>query len=243
MPFEIRLILPVNIKGLRVEKDVQEFGNSDTRISVQVLEKSSPTEDGHIDKNSAVPEMVRFAIMAEQDGVDAIVVDCMGDTGLRAIRKAVSIPALGPAQTSMHLAAMLGMKFAVITMLSEHQAQIRELVASYNLETHLGPSRSVGIPILAAMHEPQRVKAALLKEAVKAIREDQADVIILGCTSMSGMGPEIQTGFENTGISGIPVLDPIPLAIRMANVMITSDLCHSKRAFSPTDATGLRSAV
>jgi len=97
MTYEIRLILPVNVEGLRLEEDVQEFGVSDARISVQVLKKASPTEDGRIDTNVAIPEMVGFAIAAERDGIDAVLVDCMGDTGLSAIREAVSIPALGPA--------------------------------------------------------------------------------------------------------------------------------------------------
>jgi allantoin racemase len=228
MTYEIRLILPVNVEGLRLEEDVQEFGVSDARISVQVLKKASPTEDGRIDTNVAIPEMVGFAIAAERDGIDAVLVDCMGDTSLSAIREAVSIPALGPAQTAMYFAAMLGRKFSVLTSLPEHHTQIRELARSYDLETHLGPPRSLGMSVLAAMNEVERTKKVLSQEAIKAVREDETEVIILGCTSMSGMGPGIKADLANANIKGIPVIDPIPLAIRTASIMIACDLSHSQ---------------
>ncbi len=226
MVHEIRLILPVNVAGLRREEDAQAFGSSDARISVQVLEKSSPTEDGHIDKDTAIPEMVEFAIAAEQDGIDAIVVDCMGDTGLSAIRAAVSIPTLGPAQTSMHFAAMLGRRFSVVTMLPEHHAHICELAESNGLEDRLGPPRSVAMPILAAMREVQRMKEALLQSIIQAVRDDSAEVIILGCTSMAGMGAEMKAGLANADVKAIPVIDPIPLTLRTVNIMIACGLSH-----------------
>ena len=49
--------------------------------------------------------------------MDAVVIDCMGDPALGAAREATSIPVLGPAQTSMHLAALLAHSFSIVTVL------------------------------------------------------------------------------------------------------------------------------
>jgi allantoin racemase len=40
-----------------------------------------------------------------------VVIDCMGDPGLFGARECVSIPVLGPMQTAMGIAAMMGHKF------------------------------------------------------------------------------------------------------------------------------------
>ena len=65
----------------------------------------------------AAPDVVLKALEASKRGFDAVVVSCMLDPGVDQTREMLDIPVLGPAQTAMHVASMLGDKFSIITVL------------------------------------------------------------------------------------------------------------------------------
>jgi|TARA_Y100000294_G_scaffold104507_1_gene97149 allantoin racemase len=213
---EIRLLVPVHVEGMRLEEDVQQFAGRGARVSVAIFAKSAINEEGLLDEFIAVPEMVRLALEADGEGVDALIIDCMGDTGLAEMREAVAIPVYGPTQTSMAFTSALRQEFSFLTMLAEHHAEIAKLAKKYELDAFLGPGRSLGMSIPDAMVEVQRYEEALLREAVGAVRQDGAEAIVLGCTSMSGMGPWVRQGLADAGIADVTVVDPIPLAIQTA---------------------------
>ena len=52
-------------------------------------------------------------LLMQKMKVDAAVIDCMGDPGLKGARECVSIPVVGP-EAAMHYASMLGHKFTVL---------------------------------------------------------------------------------------------------------------------------------
>ncbi len=147
MTREIRLLVPVDVEGLRLEEDVQKFADPGVRVSVRIFAKYAVNKDGLLDESIAVPEMVRLAIEADGEGVDALIIDCMGDTGLAEMGEAVGIPVYGPTQTSMAFASRQGQKFSVLTMLPEHHAEIEKLAKEYELDAFLAPARSLGISI------------------------------------------------------------------------------------------------
>mgnify|MGYP003320815669 CR=1 FL=1 len=51
----------------------------------------------------------------------------MGDPGLQGARECVSIPVIGPCETAMHFASMLGHKFSVLTVLERTVPLIENL--------------------------------------------------------------------------------------------------------------------
>ncbi len=55
----------------------------------------------------------------------------MGDPGLGGARECVSIPVLGPMQTAMGVAAMMGHKFSVVTVLDRIVPMIETQAAVY----------------------------------------------------------------------------------------------------------------
>ena len=81
----------------------------------------------------AQPGTIASIIEAEREGADAVVIDCMGDPGLFGARECVSIPVLGPMQTAMGIAAMMGHKFSVVTVLSRILPMIENEAAVYGI--------------------------------------------------------------------------------------------------------------
>jgi allantoin racemase len=74
------------------------------------------------------------------------------------------------------------------------------------------------------------LNAALQREAIAAVKEDHADVIVLGCTGFLGCAGAIRQALLTAGLD-VPVIDPIPLAVHVADALVKSGLSHSKHAY------------
>ena len=66
---------------------------------------------------------------------------------------------------------------------------------------------------------------ALEREGRAAIEEDHADVLLIGSTTMHQSVEHLRRTL------GVPVINPGPLAIKMAELFVTLGLSHSKQAF------------
>ncbi|MBW7835065.1 MAG: aspartate/glutamate racemase family protein [Sphingomonadales bacterium] len=231
MKNRIRLIVPIITQGLRTEAHAAALGDDDTEISFVTIDNGPETIEGEFDEVFAKPDTVAKIIQAEQDGVDAVIIDCMGDPGLAAAREAVAIPVLGPCQTAMHVASMLGHRFSVVTVLCRLHPLLDNLASIYGVSGKMTSVRSVDIPVIELDKDPERLCRALAEQSIRAIEDDGADVIILGCTGMDGLADAIENELMKARLSGVPVIDPINAAISLAKALLRSKLSHSKRAF------------
>ncbi len=227
----IRVITPIVTEGFRREEDLQLLADPYTEISQVQIERGPASIECEFDEALAVPDTVAKIVEAERDGVDATVIDCMGDPGLRPAREMVSIPVLGPAETSMHLACMLGHKFSVVTVLERLRPQFENEAKLYGVAEKLASVRAVDIPVLDLHDDQENVVRALVRESVKAVTEDGADVIIFGCTGMLGCAQAVEEGLKELGYDGVPVIDPVPATVKVAAAMVDLGLTQSKRTY------------
>lgn len=227
----IRVITPIVTEGFRRAEDFAALGGPDTEITQAQIERGPASIESELDEALAVPDTVLKIVEAERDGVDATVIDCMGDPGLRPAREMVSIPVLGPAETSMHLAAMLGHKFSVVTVLERLRPQFENEAKIYGVAEKLASVRAVDIPVLELEQDREHLVSALVQESVRAVEEDGADVIIFGCTGMLGCAQAVEQGLRDLGYDGVPVIDPVPAAIKVAGALVDLQLTQSKRTY------------
>jgi allantoin racemase len=75
-------------------------------------------------------------------------INCFGDPGLDASPEVVSIPVVGPCEASMHLAAMLGHEFSVVTVLEHLIPELQLHAQKYGVGWKLASARSVDLPVL-----------------------------------------------------------------------------------------------
>ncbi len=201
-----------------------------TQISVVSLNWGTASIECYRDLALAVPDIMAKALAAEREGVDAVIVDCMADPGLYAMRELLAIPVVGPAEASMHLAAMLGHRFSILTVLEADIPAFEDQAQQYGLRTRLASVRSFNIPVLSLDDDAEATLEAVMGTAEAAVREDGAHVIIPGCTGLAGLAPRIQRGLAARGCE-VPVLDPPPVALRLAESLVALGLAHSKRTF------------
>jgi allantoin racemase len=162
--------------------------------------------------------------------MDAVIINCFGDPGLDAGREVASIPVVGPCEASMHLAAMLGHRFSVITVLERLIPELELHAQKYGVGWKLASARSVDLPVLDLEKGREQFVERMVERAVEAIEEDGAHVIVLGCTGLAGLAEQVKAGLSRSGYE-VPVVDPAATALKVAEALVDSGLAHSKLTY------------
>lgn len=237
----IRIVNPVITR--RWEEDTRrtyaDAARTGTRVSVVSLDWGTASIECYRDEALVVPDILTKAVEAEREGADAVIIDCMSDPGLYAARELVSIPVVGPAQASMHLAAMLGHRFSVLVLFDHDIPAAEDQAARYGLSAKLASARAFNIPVLALDDDVEATLQTLIDLSEQAVRGDGAHVIIPGCTGLAGLAPRIQAGLAGRGCE-VPVLDPPSVAMKLAESLVDLGQSHSKRTFPHPPAKELR---
>ncbi len=202
----------------------------DAEISVVCLDQGPVSIESDYEEALAVPDLLTKVRAAEHEGMDAVIIDCTSDAGLSPSRELASIPVVGPGQTAMHLAAILGHRFSVITVLEAAIHPFYRLARLNGLEKELASVRSVNIPVLDLDKDRERVVGALVEQATRAVTEDGAHVIVFGCTAMMGLAHQVELALAERGYA-VPVIDPGVAAVKLAEGLVDMRLSHSKRTY------------
>jgi allantoin racemase len=225
------VIVPIVTKGFRAASDFSSGVGPETEITMVQIEHGPASIESEFDAALAAPEVILKATVAEREGADAIVIDCMDDPGMPGAREMVSIPVLGPCQTTMHLASMLGHAFSVVTVMEASVMGFENRARLYGLADCLASVRWVDVPVLELSPASDKLLEDLTEESLKAVVDDKAHVVVLGCTGLLGYAEAVSQALEEHGHGDVPVLDPMPATIRAAEMMIDGKLRHSKRSY------------
>ncbi len=227
----VQLVTPIITEGVRCLDDVKPLEKFGIEIRHSLLDTGPASIECEYDEALAVPDTIKKCIEAERGGADAIVIDCMGDPGVRPSREVVSIPVLGPMETSMHLAATLGSRMSVVTVVDGVVPMIENLARIYGVKERLAPVRVIDMPVLEIEKDIERTKALLCEASQRAVEEDRADVIIFGCTGFLGCADAISRHLAERDLS-VPVIDPVPVTMMQAAAIAKIGLSHSKRCYA-----------
>lgn len=201
---------------------------SDTDLTVVCPDKGPETIESAYDEAHAVPPTLVLVKQANQDGYDAIVLACFSDPGLRAAREISDIPVIGIEEASLHMAAMLGARFSIMTPRRARIPAKQKEVQVCGLDHFFASVRSLDLTVAETDSDPVRTKQRVMEEAAKAVQEDGAEVIILGCAGMAGYAPEIEARLN------VKVIDPAAVALKIAEAVVDLGLSHSKIGFYAT---------
>lgn len=228
----VHLVTPIITPGLRCLDDVKPLEEYGIEIRQSILDAGPASIECEYDEALAAPDTIRQCVLAERDGADAIVIDCMGDPGVRPAREVVKIPVLGPMETSMHTAAMLGTKISIVTVAESVVPMLENLGRLYGVKDRMTPIRVIDLPVLELDKDIERTKALLSEASEAAVKEDGADVIIFGCTGFLGCAESIKTHLASQNLNA-PVIDPVPLTMITAASLARMGLTNSKKAYAP----------
>ncbi len=153
---------------------------------------------------------------------DAVVLAGFGNVGVYALKEALAIPVVSISEATMATACLMGHKFSIVTMLRQFIPYQEDLVRLYGFKDKCASCRAININVEAAASERERTLAELKEEMLRVASQDGAEVIILGCAGLCGYEDEL------TEMVGLPVLDPVVVAVKVAEMMVATGLTHSK---------------
>ena len=178
--------------------------------------------EGHYDEAMALPGLLAEVRRGEAEGANGFAIACFGDPGLGAAREAASGPVVGIAEAAMHAAALVAPSFAVVTTLKRTEAIAEHLVHAYGMERRCRRVRSTEIAVLDLDDPASDARARVLVECRRAIEEDGAEAIILGCAGMADLARDL------TGELGVPVIDGVSAAVKLLEALVGMGLKTAK---------------
>ncbi|MCX7795978.1 MAG: aspartate/glutamate racemase family protein [bacterium] len=194
-------------------KTIDKVKKHDTIVDVVHLSKGPEHVEYHYFEHIVMDETLDLVRRAERDGYTAVVIDCFYDLGLREARELVKIPVIGIGEASYYVGAMMGHKFSVLVGRRKSIPKMYDNLVAYGLERRLASFRSLELNPVQMIQYPDRLKERIIQEAEKAIYEDQAEVIILGCGAQTGLAEELMK------ILHVPVIDPVAVSIKIAEML------------------------
>jgi len=201
-------------------------------LDVIPLEKGTASIEGLFDEYVNAPYILQKVKWAEEEGYNAVVIDCFGDPALEPAREIVRIPVVGANHSACFLASQIGDRFSVINILPETEPQIRRLIEKYGLSGHLASIETIDVPVLELEERMDEVVGKVVNSSIKAYREHGAYSIVLGCTGMSSLAEEAQRKLNEEGYD-LPIIEPLRAAIYNAIYWVLMGVSHSKEAYKP----------
>ena len=164
-------------------------------------------------------------VIDEMEDYDGFILACYSDHPvIYALREITNKPVLGIAEASMYMACMLGYKFSIVTTNDEWQPLLWDAVKHYGLESRCASIRSTGMAVLALEDsEGDRSYQLIKNAALRALDEDGAEVICLGCAGMAGLDKRLETDIN------VPVIDGVVAALKFIESLAAYGANTSKR--------------
>ena len=180
-----------------------------------------PSVEGNFESYlAAVAVMDR--VRAVPEPFDAVVLAGFGEHGKEGLAELFDVPVVDITEAAAHTASLLGRRFSVVTSLARTTGQITDRLALTGLGARCASVRATGMAVLELEADPERAGDRLAAEAVRAVREDGAEVICLGCAGMAGLAEQVRAA------AGVPVVDGVPAAVGLAELLVRQRLSTSK---------------
>jgi len=219
----------------------QQFADLAGMQVIGLLLDSGPSSvENEMDDALAVPGILQAGLKARQEGADGILIDCMLDPGLKALRTALDVPVMGAAEIGFRMAATLGNKFGIVDVCDDTGPMVEAQVRAMGLGDRFAGVRGTGLAVEEVEKNETLTMARLLDAASRAVREDGADILVFGCTEFSRYTDKLRRCLFDEKID-VPVINPTALAVGVLAAVARSGIAHSKRAYpSPSEKKSLR---
>ena len=154
------------------------------------------------------------ALAKHAEGCDAAIVCAFGDPGLAAAREFADIPVVGIEESAILAAWMLGRRYSIICLTPRLRTWYIECAREHGLAGRLASVRALDAPIADITRAKDEFRDRLLEHCMRAIEQDEAEVIIFGGGPIAGLAREMRDAIP------VPALDGVSCAVRMAEALV-----------------------
>lgn len=177
--------------------------------------------EGYYDEAFAVPGLLMEIARGEKTGAEAAIIACFDDTGLDAARALATIPVIGICEAAVSATAFIAQRFTIVTTMERSRLPLEHLVHRYGMGSRC-KVRAADIPVLSLEDPGSNARERLVREIERALLEDRAEAIVLGCAGMADLTAELRAEF------GVPVIDGVAAAVKQAEGLVAMGLSTAK---------------
>ena len=215
-PLKIMYLSPVGC-----DESDQLFADAFAKVvrpGTEVHVTSLPPADGafrHIEyrayEGRVTTGILRAVRAAEREGFDAFAIGCFYDTALHEARElSGDMIVTGPCAASCEIATSLANRFGIIVGRRKWVGQMQGNVVEYGHGPRLSGFYAVELGVNEFQQDHAETERRLLAAGRKAVEEDFAEALILGCTLEIGFHRKLDDAL------GVPVIDPSFAALKRA---------------------------
>eukprot|EP01062_Namystynia_karyoxenos_P034490 TRINITY_DN25285_c0_g1_i2.p1 TRINITY_DN25285_c0_g1~~TRINITY_DN25285_c0_g1_i2.p1 ORF type:complete len:280 (+),score=76.90 TRINITY_DN25285_c0_g1_i2:67-840(+) len=167
------------------------------------------------------------ALLRLRPGYDGVVVACFSDHPLTdAAREVLACPVVGIFESACLTATLLGHTFSIVTTNARWRPLLANGAARLGYAGRLASVRTTDLPVLALEGGGAAgVRSKICEESARAVAEDGAEVIVLGCAGMVGLKEEVSAAVG----PGVPVVDPVSSGVELCAGLVRQRLRTAKR--------------
>ena len=201
-----------------IDNSCKNYALPTTEIEVKCIKEAPPGIESYHD--AAVSEKYLLGRFKEwEKQYDGFIIACHSDIGVDLLREQTSKPVIGIGEASMLFALPLGHKFSILSLKRKKIPQKEDLIKKYGFENRCASIRITGLEVVG---DDKEKREKLIQEGEKAVKEDGAEVLILGCAGMAGLDKEIEK------IINVPVIDGVVSALMLIESLFRYGVSTSK---------------
>ena len=184
--------------------------------------RGTPSVESYVDEATAILGVIEQVRAGEAERVDGYVIACFGDTGLEAAREVATGPVVGMTEAALYAAALIAPVFSIVTLPPRTRVFAERVLWHAGLERRCR-IRTIDVAVLDLEDEATVVMEPFIAEARRAILEDNAEAIILGCAGLQPLVEPLSLTL------GVPVIEGVAAAVKLAEALVAMRLVTSKR--------------
>ncbi|WP_416362823.1 aspartate/glutamate racemase family protein [Pseudomonas sp. NFX183] len=161
-------------------------------------------------------------VMAYDQPFDAVIQAGYGEHGREGLQELLDVPVVDITEAAASTAMFLGHAYSVVTTLDRTVPLIEDRLKLAGLYQRCASVRASGMAVLELEEDPLAAMEAIVRQAERAIHDDKAEVICLGCGGMAGLDEQIRQR------TGVPVVDGVTAAVTIAESLVRLGLSTSK---------------
>src|SRR6478735_10706362 len=184
------------------QERLQAFAGPKTEIVARTTEGGPASIESVYEEFLSAALLMEEVVALEREGFDAVIPGCFGDPGIDGARELVRIPVIGPGLAGMMTACLLGHRYGIVAPLEGDVRPTETLATHHGCDQKLAGVRPLGVAVLEMNADPSETLTHLADVSRELIERDRADVIVLGCGTLSFRAQELQE------LIGVPVVNP-----------------------------------
>ena len=161
-----------------------------------------------------------------QGQFDAVIQAGYGEHGREGLQELLEVPVVDITEAAATSPRLPATSYSVVTTLDRTVPLIEDRLLLAGLE-RCASVRSSGLSVLELEEDPSCSQGDRPRGGV-AVRDDKAEVICLGCGGMAGLDAAVRQA------AGVPVVDGVTAAVKLAESLVALGLSTSKfRTYAP----------